>query len=333
MKSSVCIALFFLFCVTGDVFSSEAPDTDIYSNEYSKRRIEEHQAALNAFSREYMEPIYKVNRERRARGLMNSVTSTDPSTPLLGDIEYEKKLWQRLSTDVVARRGLKAIEAEVLRYENARREFAAEQDIAKQSAGFAKCDEELKRLLPKREELRMADERVRSISSGLDAIDDAKAVRFLAPLMFEDDFEVFFDGDSGRAGFTQSIVQIIRRLQRVGVFPGPLPAVKHGGPPEEEARKMREWWMANREKFGPVYELPPVGTVANPPPEPAKEKAPVPEKLQTPEPSPKPKAIPQEEAQHDREPKNGGHLWAIVALIGGFIVVLLGWMVRKRDRR
>ena len=268
-----------------------APPPEVNSAEYDSQQSAMRHAAFEEFRQDYLAPMADHIKKNRAlyskeiatlksssekervldetdiqRRINKTPKSTETTGPLFGDEAYEKKLWARLSEDIVARRQLKATTVAVMRVESRRRDFALENDNAKRRAGFNRCDEELKTLIPRRDELREADRRANAIILNLFAMYDARTLRLLAPMMFENDFSVRFEGDYGSGGFTQGIIARIRSLRSFGVFQADWPPQDFGAQGEEMARPLREWWTQNREKFGTVYELPKSTPVAKEPP-------------------------------------------------------------------
>ncbi len=223
--------------------------------------------AFDEFRREYMIPIYAEKKRRRALNPGKIVPQTDPSGPLLGDEAFEKKLWQRLSADVVARRDLNKLNAEIQRIEAVKREFAKEPDDVKRLAGFVECDKQLKNLIPKRDDMEDADGRAATIALHLREMYDARTIRLLAPLIFENDHESFIGEDYAKSSFTFRKIDALRTLQRFGVITTETPPVNHQAADEEMARPWREWWMKNKEQFGHVYELPKPVAAALPAPQ------------------------------------------------------------------
>ncbi len=264
MKPFQCLWITIMLVLLSPFHGAE-PKVDPSKEE--QRRQEARIVAFDDFRREYMAPIYAEKKRRRVLNAGKIVPQPDPSGPLLGDEAFEKKLWQRLSADVVARRDLNKLNAEIRRIELRRNDFALQNDNDIRLAGFAECDKQLKELIPKRDEMEDADARVGTITLHLKEMYDARTVRLIAPLMFENDFESFIGEDYGKSGFTQGTVSQIRQLQRFGVIKTELPPVNHQAVDEEVARPLREWWMKNREQFGTVYELPKPAAAAQPEPQ------------------------------------------------------------------
>jgi hypothetical protein len=251
--------------------TAPAPTPDAPEDE--QRRQEARMVAFDEFRREYMTPIYAEKKRRRDLNPGKIVPQTDPSGPLLGDEAFEKKLWKRLSADVVARRDLNKLNSEIQRIEAVKRDFAKEPDDVKRLAGFAECDKQLRNLIPKRDDMEDADGRAATIALHLREMYDVRTIRLLAPLIFENDYESFIGEDYAKSSFTFRKIDALRTLQRFGVITTETPPVNHQAADEEMARPWREWWMKNKEQFGPVYELPKAAAALPAPQKPEPERA------------------------------------------------------------
>ncbi len=315
---TICTASLFL---VGGICFGDTPAQNIRTSEFRATQLLRHKAAHDAFENEYMSPIREATKKRRALNPGKIVPSTDLDGPLLGDAEYEKKLWARLSADVVARRGLRNAKDEVRRVELLRNDFAMEGSDAKRLAGFEQCDEALWILIPKRDELEDADMRVGSMISGLEALYDARTIRLIAPVIFENDFYAVWHGDYGEGGFTHGIIGVLRSLSSFRVFPGLPPPDPNAKADLEVVAPIRKWWIENREKFGTVYELP------NPmPPEPL-----IPQAAVTPKPLPTP--TPTATISILTETKNDSRwwIWVICALALTILIRLLKQRTSEKD--
>ncbi len=250
-----CTLIVFLFLFSpSDTNGQTADPAESYSSRDSQAFW---RGTVEKFRDEYMRPVYQEWQLAKSRNKGKIVPQTDPSGPLFGDQEVEKRIWRKFSEDVIAIRGLRAATITVMRNEQRRIEFARITDNEVRLAGFVECDTLRSIIEPKMFELEAARARAGMIVLHLSNLDDARTIRILAPILMEEDLmqKISID-DPLPEGFALVVASKLEGLLRRGVFSANIPENVALLPAAQRAEIWRKWWIENRVKFGPVYEIP-----------------------------------------------------------------------------
>jgi MYXO-CTERM domain-containing protein len=187
---------------------------------------------------------------------------------------------------------------------------------------------ELKKTLAPVEE---AENRAGMLVSVIADLRDAKGMRLLVPIAFETDIWAEWHGDFGTGSFISRVLDTLRDIVQFGVITEKVP-FSEGTSKEARAIPWRKWFVANKEKYGLIYQLPPVGAKPEEPPKPT---APVPEAVPaSPLPSPSHPAPPKPAPSSIQSPapvETPRSWWPVIALLL-LIAVALAISLRRRRK-